>query len=146
MAKTTYVVVKDDIDGTEGAETHLFALDGQEWEIDLSPANLEKLQKSLQVFIDNGSPVKRTTKGVKTFKSHAPSGRSSEQLAAVRAWANANGHSVSNRGRIPESILQEFDEAHKNPVKKVSSGPAPKDIVDKVPAKGKSDLFSAAGA
>jgi hypothetical protein len=40
-------------------------------------------------------------------------GRSSrEQNQAVREWAAKNGYEVSERGRIPASVVEAFDKAH----------------------------------
>ncbi|MBQ9918656.1 MAG: Lsr2 family protein, partial [Microbacterium sp.] len=39
--------------------------------------------------------------------------RSSDiDLAAVREWARANGHTVSDRGRIPASVLEAYGAAN----------------------------------
>ena len=37
-----------------------------------------------------------------------------DQEQACRAWARQHGHTISNRGRIPASIQQAFDQAHQN--------------------------------
>jgi 23S rRNA maturation mini-RNase III len=41
------------------------------------------------------------------------SGKSPEELAAVRKWARENGHEVAEQGRIAKAIQDEYDEAHK---------------------------------
>jgi hypothetical protein len=48
------IIYADDIDGSEGAETIRFAYKGQAYEIDLSPKNLEKLDKALAPYIEKG--------------------------------------------------------------------------------------------
>ena len=35
-----------------------------------------------------------------------------EQTAAIREWARANGHEVSERGRLSASVLDAFEAAH----------------------------------
>lgn len=37
---------------------------------------------------------------------------SKEQLTAVREWARANGHDVSDRGRIKAEVFEAFEAAH----------------------------------
>ncbi|MFD1049891.1 histone-like nucleoid-structuring protein Lsr2, partial [Kibdelosporangium lantanae] len=37
---------------------------------------------------------------------------SREQTKAIRDWARQNGHVVSDRGRIPKSVIEAFEEAH----------------------------------
>lgn len=39
---------------------------------------------------------------------------SREQRGAVRDWANSNGYSVGDRGRIKAEILTAFEAAHTN--------------------------------
>jgi hypothetical protein len=41
------------------------------------------------------------------------SGKSPEELAKVREWARANGHTVADQGRIAKSIQDEYDAAMK---------------------------------
>jgi len=49
------VIVTDDLDGTEGAETvQFFSLDGEMFEIDLSEDNHAKLKQALSPFIEHG--------------------------------------------------------------------------------------------
>ncbi|WP_455710519.1 Lsr2 family DNA-binding protein [Rhodococcus globerulus] len=40
------------------------------------------------------------------------SGRSAEQLRAIRDWAGKNGFDVSARGRIKADVVEAFDAAH----------------------------------
>lgn len=41
------------------------------------------------------------------------SGRSPEEMAKIREWANANGHEVAERGRIKKEILDAYDAENK---------------------------------
>jgi hypothetical protein len=34
------------------------------------------------------------------------------QTQAIRDWARRNGHQVSDRGRIPSTVLEAFNSAH----------------------------------
>lgn len=107
MAKTVSVVITDDLDGTPDAETVAFSVEGQTYEIDLSQKNLAKLQKSLQPFVDAG---RRTT-----LRRAAKPGRSAParvDRAAVRAWAQAQGLQVSERGRISAEVMSKYEAAH----------------------------------
>ena len=51
------VVLIDDLDGSEGAETIRYTVDGQEYEIDLSKANARKFRTVLQPYLDKSRPV-----------------------------------------------------------------------------------------
>jgi hypothetical protein len=107
MAKTTVVTVTDDIDGSDGAETVAFGLNGQNYEIDLGRKNLEKFKKGLQPFIDSGRRVGR--------QAPARPGRtrtSRKDSSAIRSWAAEQGLAVSERGRIPAAIVERYEAAH----------------------------------
>src|SRR5262249_41785212 len=57
MVKRVRVAVADDIDGTDGAETVTFAVDGQAWEIDLAKENRDKFTRDLAPFVRAGRPA-----------------------------------------------------------------------------------------
>lgn len=44
-------------------------------------------------------------------------------LPAIRSWAQANGHAVGDRGRIPAAVMAAYDEAQSAPA---PEAPAPK--------------------
>lgn len=106
MAKSVSVVITDDLDGSPDAETVSFTIDGHSYEIDLGQKNLAKLQKSLQPFMDAG----RRTAYRRAARGRAVSPRIDR--AAVRAWANAQGMKVSERGRISADVLRQYEDAH----------------------------------
>jgi hypothetical protein len=107
MAKTVNVVITDDLDGSPGAETVSFRIDGHSYEIDLGQKNLAKLQKSLQPFIDAG---RRTAhrQAARPARGAAPGA----DRAAVREWAASQGLKVSERGRISAEVLTKYEAAH----------------------------------
>src|SRR5260370_7271645 len=53
MAQKVQVLLVDDLDGSEAAETVAFGLDGASYEIDLSTANAGKLRKDLAHSVDH---------------------------------------------------------------------------------------------
>jgi hypothetical protein len=102
MARTT--VITDDLDGTPNAETVTFSLEGRMFQIDLSADNLDKLRKALDPF---------------TAKARRAGGQSAQRrrtpgtnLAEIREWAKANGHDVSDRGRISAEVLRAYRQAN----------------------------------
>ena len=111
MAKKTTVVLVDDIDGVEiddgKGETVFFALDGVSYEIDLSDSNARKLRDALQPFLDAGRRTGRGTRSALT-QGRSPRSSSKEDLGQVREWLRAHGHQVSDRGRIPGALLDEY--------------------------------------
>ena len=114
MAKRIVHQLIDDIDGTvlgdgEG-ETVRFSLDGTAYEIDLGNANAESLRAVLRPYVDAGRRISAGT------ASASPSRRSrasrSPEAANIRAWAAENGHTVSERGRVPAPIVEAYRAAH----------------------------------
>ena len=57
MAKKTVVTVVDDIDGSEGAETIEFGLDGATYSIDLSSLNANSLRDVLSPYVGHARKV-----------------------------------------------------------------------------------------
>lgn len=122
MATMTTVTLVDDLDGSEASGSVSFALDGASYEIDLSEDNAEKLRDALAGFVasarrvDGGSRrgpgrPKAAAKPAKAVRG-ARTAPDREQTAAIREWARANGHEVSERGRLSASVLAAFEEAH----------------------------------
>lgn len=114
MARKIIHQLIDDIDGTEitpgSGDTVHFSLDGTAYEIDLTDENAAALRGALAQFVAAGRRLGRDGALAPVKRGGGGSGRS--DLAAVREWANANGHAVSDRGRVPGSILDAYDAAH----------------------------------
>ena len=114
MAQKVTVQLVDDLDGThsEDISTVSFGLDGVSYEIDLTEANADNLRGSLQEFVVHarrtGGRVKR---GTPSKSSNGSATANHEQAQAIREWARRNGHEVSNRGRIPGSLIEAFEAA-----------------------------------
>ena len=119
MAQQVNVKFVDDLDGSDAAGTVSFGLDGRAYEIDLSDDNAARLRDSLAAFIAAArkSAGASATGGRRTPKMSQTSGPRSqpldrEQTAAIRAWARQNGHQISDRGRIPKTVVDAFQAAH----------------------------------
>ncbi|WP_043660627.1 histone-like nucleoid-structuring protein Lsr2 [Nocardia thailandica] len=114
MARKVVVTLIDDYDGTSTAEeTVTFAIDGITYEIDLSTTNATKLRQELDQWIPHARRTGRTTKAKpSTRKETTPDSKSSRRdLTAIRAWAAANGHKVSTRGRIAAETVAAYEKA-----------------------------------
>jgi hypothetical protein len=91
------VVVVDDLDGTVGARTVTFSLDGTLYTIDLAEHNIARLRAELAPFIEAG---RLSTKRVK---------RPDRRLnRLIRAWAVEQGIELSPMGRIPNSVVRQY--------------------------------------
>lgn len=114
MALITRVYLVDDLDGSEDDVTTVqFALDGRNFEIDLSARNDERLREKLEKYVNAATPVKPAKAGPakRTAKAvAAPSSR--DQTQAIRDWARSNGFEVSTRGRISKALQDAFNSAH----------------------------------
>jgi hypothetical protein len=107
MAKSVHVVVSDDLDGSEGAETVSFGYDGASYEIDLSEKNRTKLDKAFAPFIEHGRRVTQRRRPSATRTAGPRIDR-----ASIRTWAKGRGLRVSDRGRISAEVMQKYEASH----------------------------------
>jgi hypothetical protein len=118
MARRIVHQLVDDLDGTilevgEG-ETVLFSLDGVAYEIDLTAGNAAALRDALAPYVDAGRSVSSRggTGGGASAAARKRRRTGQQDYSAVREWAKANGHKVSERGRVPASVLDAYEAAH----------------------------------
>jgi hypothetical protein len=107
MSKNVSVIVTDDLDGSDNAETVSFGFDGVTYEIDLAKKNRAKLEKALAPYIEAGRRVPRGGR-----RAGGRSGGPSADRSEVRAWAKAAGLEVSDRGRVSAEIMRQYEAAH----------------------------------
>jgi hypothetical protein len=110
MAEQIIKRLIDDLDGGEAEETVQFSLDGVPYEIDLSSANAKKVRDSLAPFVEHARRAGSGGAGNRRRRSRAASSR--ERSADIRAWAKARGIKVNERGRIPATVVEEYERAH----------------------------------
>ncbi|MFI7027019.1 Lsr2 family protein [Micromonospora sp. NPDC049900] len=110
MAKQIIQKLIDDLDGGDAEETVKFALDGVQYEIDLSSGNADKLRELLSPYVTRGTRVGRGGVVVvgRAARGHGTVGTDREQSKAIRAWARKAGKDISDRGRIPQEIVDEY--------------------------------------
>lgn len=104
MAQRVEVTLEDDIDGSPADETVRFALNGASYEIDLSSENAQALRGVLGRYVEHArkaAAAPRQTRGP----------RKRTDTSAVREWARTHGKEISGRGRIPASVMKEYQEA-----------------------------------
>jgi hypothetical protein len=111
VAKQVLVVLTDDLDGGVADRTVEFAVDGVNYTIDLSEKNAGKFRKALDPFIAAGTRVGRGTSEARRGRRAGGSGTRAdrEQNRAMREWAVKNGYDVSERGRIPASVAEAYN-------------------------------------
>src|SRR5690349_1626209 len=108
MAQKIQTLFIDDIDGGEAEGTVRFALDGTEYEIDLNAEHTEELRSTLGQYVTHARKVGGTAR-----KGTARGSRKSSTIdtVAVRAWAREQGIGIKERGRVPASVLQQYQAA-----------------------------------
>ena len=112
MARKTLVQMIDDVDGSvikEGqGETIEFAIDGNQYRIDLNLKHANELHEQLAFWIEHAEKGS----GRRARKSPAGSSRGKTDLQDIRTWARENGYEVSARGRISQDVQSAYDAAH----------------------------------
>jgi hypothetical protein len=111
MAKRTIHMLVDDIDGGDADETVTFAVDGTQYEIDLSKKNAAKMRDLLAPYVAAGTKVGRAS--ATAVRGVAPRARGSaaadrDQNRAIREWAQGKGIPVSDRGRIKQEVVERY--------------------------------------
>ena len=109
MATRTTVALEDDLEGGPATETVQFSLGGREYEIDLNAQNASRFRGQLAPFIDHARPVGASQRG-RPVRSTA----SRQRSAAIRAWAKERGMALSDRGRIPASVVEQYEATAKS--------------------------------
>ncbi|MBM0257769.1 Lsr2 family protein [Micromonospora sp. 4G55] len=110
MAKQIIHKLVDDLDGGDADETVKFALDGVQYEIDLSNSNAAKLREAFAQYVGAGTRVGRggVVVGGRAARGRGGATADREQNKAIRAWAKKSGKEISDRGRIPQEIVDEY--------------------------------------
>lgn len=112
MAKQVITVLTDDLDGSEADRTVEFGVDGVGYTIDLSDRNAGKLRKALDPYLSAATRVGRSGEsarsGSRRSAGSTPARMGRDQNKAIREWAIKNGHDVSERGRIPASVVEAY--------------------------------------
>ncbi|WP_058234192.1 histone-like nucleoid-structuring protein Lsr2 [Devriesea agamarum] len=119
MAREHITIIRDDLDGSEGARSVSFAIEGVQYEIDLAEDNRNKLREALAPFIekaarmgrDSGRGASRSTGTQRVHKY------SREQSLAAKHWAETHegekilsekGISHSPKGRTANAVIEAY--------------------------------------
>jgi hypothetical protein len=106
MAQKVTVELEDDLEGGQADETVRFGFGGSEYEIDLNKKNANAFRKQLAPFVEHARKAGRGQhrRSVRTAASRERSGE-------IRAWAKDTGIAISERGRIPASVVEQYEAA-----------------------------------
>ena len=108
MAQKVHIVLEDDLDGSDAAQTVSFGLDGTSYEIDLNDKNAAALRDALATYVGHGRKVTGSRRG----RRSAASSNGGHSAKEIRDWARSNGHKVPERGRIPGDVREAFEAAN----------------------------------
>src|SRR5215470_9419719 len=106
MATKITVILEDDLDGGPADETVRFGLAGQDYEIDLNKHNARAFRRQLAPFLVH---ARRAGRGQRRRSARTSSSR--QRSGDIRAWAKDKGIPVSERGRIPASVVEQYEAA-----------------------------------
>ena len=107
MARQIQTLFIDDIDGGPAEGTVRFALDGTDYEIDLSTVHSEELHKVLAGYVAHARKASGSAR-------RGPRGRRGDgalDTRKVRAWARAEGIDIKERGRVPAEVIEKYKAA-----------------------------------
>jgi hypothetical protein len=112
MAQKVEVRLLDDLDGGQADETVKFAVDGTEYEIDLSNKHALELRKNLDQFLGAARRVGRMNSGGRRTAARGAGvspGANRERNQAIRDWAKGKGLEISDRGRISQELVDQYE-------------------------------------
>jgi hypothetical protein len=104
MATKVAIALEDDLDGGPADETVRFGIGGTDYEIDLTKKNARAFRKQLAPYVEHARRAGRGQRRSRTSSSRQRSG-------GIRAWAKDQGIAVSERGRIPASLVEQYEAA-----------------------------------
>ena len=107
MAQKIQTLFIDDIDGSEAEGTVRFALDGADYEIDLSVVHSEEFHKVLAPFVAHA----RKTGGNRRTAVRGRRNAGGVDNHKVREWAREQGIEINERGRVPADIVEKYRQA-----------------------------------
>src|ERR1700733_9693956 len=112
MATKISDALEDDLDGGPASETVRFGLARAQYEIDLNKKNARAFRKKLTPFVEHARKA-----GPGQRRGPARTASSRQRSVDIRAWAKATGLAVSDRGRIPASVVDQYEATTRRPLR-----------------------------
>jgi len=112
MAQKVQITLLCDLDdgNVEAEETLLFSLTDTTYEVDVCGKHAEQIRDGLQPFVAHARKASSASSSNRRRPGRSAVGR--DQTAGIRAWAKDKGIQVNDRGRIPASVVKEYEAAH----------------------------------
>jgi Lsr2 len=99
------LLLEDDLTGGPADETVPFALDGKDYEVDLSARHAADFRRQLAPFVNHARPTRSRQPRRRTTASR-------ERSREIRSWAEQRGLGVAEHGRLPRTVIDEYEAAH----------------------------------
>ena len=110
MAQKVQITLLCDLDdgNAEADETLHFSLGDTTYEVDVCGKHAQQIRDGLQPFVAHA----RKTSSANSSRRRQRTAAGRDQTASVRSWAKDHGIQVNDRGRIPASVVKEYEAAH----------------------------------
>jgi hypothetical protein len=118
MAQKVLLVCDLHDDDTPGSETISFCLDDGTYEIDVCAEHADELRDAFAPYVGaarraGGRAAPPARGRGRAQRGGGGGGPDRQRTADIRTWAKEQGLKVSERGRIPATIIQQFEAAHR---------------------------------
>jgi hypothetical protein len=85
-----------------------FGLDGTTYNIELSPADATALRADLAPWVKHARRITKPSANPTTRRRTSRTTAGAHPATTIRQWARTHGHPVSDRGRLPTTVLQAY--------------------------------------
>jgi len=110
MAQKVQVMLLCDLDdgNVDAEETLQFSLGNAAYEVDVCAKHAQQIRDGLQPFVAQA----RKTGAASSARRRQRTTGTRQETAGIRSWAKDQGIQVNERGRIPASVVKEYEAAH----------------------------------
>ena len=110
MAQKVQVMLLCDLDdgNVDAEETLQFSLGNAAYEVDVCAKHAQQIRDGLQPFVAQA----RKTGAASSGRRRQLTAGTRQETAGIRSWAKDQGIQVNERGRIPASVVKEYEAAH----------------------------------
>jgi Lsr2 len=110
MAQRVQVMLLCDLDDgdVDADETLQFSLGATAYEVDVCAKHAQQIREGLEPFVEHARKVSAPGAGRRRQRTAG----NQQDTASIRSWAKDHGIQINERGRIPASVVKEYEAAH----------------------------------
>jgi hypothetical protein len=110
MAQKVQIMLLCDLDdgNVDAEETLQFSLGNTAYEVDVCAKHAQQIRDGLEPFVEHA----RKVGAAGTNRRHQRTTGNRQETASIRSWAKDHGVQINERGRIPASVVREYEAAH----------------------------------